>query len=253
MVELVVNLISASAATAGGKLTRTRTIEFGMMVAPSKPQATLGAETARGQWTRANGMPRTDPGTDGGPVGSSAALIGNSGYWGARDGDAGFYPYVVMLTVVPFLDACCHSNCTAYTHCGCIRNGFVSFWIRYEHNFSIWEYFGLLRGGAPATDFLANDYAQMMLRDCVARGNLSTDTACTMPKSDMGEWTFSQNVLTQTHSEANPERNSYVHTPHNTCHSEAFVWLLKLHCFGRWCRTATHSQSCGTKPQRICK
>lgn len=106
-----------------------------------------------------------------------------------------------------------------------------SFRIRYEHNFSIWEYFGLLRGGAPATDFLANDYAQMMLRDCVARGNLSTDTACTMPKSDMGEWTFSQNVLTQTHSEANPERNSFVHTPHNPCHSEAFMWLLKPHCF----------------------
>lgn len=123
MVELVVNLISANAATAGAKLTRTRTVEFGMMVAPSKPQATLGAETARGQWTRANGMPRTDPGTDGGPVGSSAALIGNSGYWGARDGDAGFYPYVVMLTVVPFLDACCHSNCIVYPHCGCIWNG----------------------------------------------------------------------------------------------------------------------------------
>ena len=94
-------------------------------------------------------------------------------------------------------------------------SSFVTIWCRYQHNLSIWDYFGELRGGAPATDFLENDYAQMMLRDCAARGNLSTDTACPMPTDDMGEWTFAQNVLTQTHNEANPERNSFVSTPRN--------------------------------------
>eukprot|EP01048_Picozoa_sp_COSAG05_P028012 COSAG05_NODE_8464_length_701_cov_1.546512_1_plen_214_part_10 len=138
-------------------------------------------------------MPRPDTGKDGGPIGASAFLIGNSNYWGTEDIAAGYYPY--------------------------------------GHNFSLWEYFGLLRGGAAPTDFLKSSYLTMLRRDCLARGNLSSDPACSSLPANFGAWGFTENMLTKTHNRAtfgSQEYNRYV-VPYSN--PQSLIWDVESENF----------------------
>ena len=74
------------------KLNKTRTITFGFMAAPAKPQPTsqnsanTGPVPARANWPP--GLRVTKSGEQ-----SSLDLIANSAYWGTAGNDNGFYPW----------------------------------------------------------------------------------------------------------------------------------------------------------------
>ena len=83
-----VNLISPNHPATQGRgvvLNETRTITFGIMATPAKPQPSDPVNP------RANWPPRSRVTT--GPAQASLDLIGNSMFWGSDGNDNGFYPW----------------------------------------------------------------------------------------------------------------------------------------------------------------
>ena len=111
----------------GLTINRTRTITFGLMATPAKPQPRNPVGT-RSNW------PPSLRGSKG-PSQSSLALLGNSMYWGTVANDAGMYPW--------------------------------------NHNYSLWRYFGLLKGGKTAGDFIEDGWLANFRRLCLEGGNHS--------------------------------------------------------------------------------
>ena len=91
---LVVNLINPHAVGPGGTaLTRTRTIEFGLMASPAKPQAAAPTDTSRDWWLV------------GGATENQVSLefLGADYYWGSQTPCLQYYPFLQDYSVYDWL------------------------------------------------------------------------------------------------------------------------------------------------------